>query len=342
MQSPLPSQFVADRWPALDGVRALSALAVIAFHARLPGGQGGFLGVELFFVLSGFLITTLLRKELSTTGTVDLLRFWGRRVARLCPMLALVVAVFVLVAPWLFPDANLAQEVWLTLFYLSDYSVALWDTPVVLQHSWSLSVEMQFYLFWPLLILLLCRLSPRQGLAVLVALFVVATAWRFAAFELWGRDRVYYALDTRMSGLILGAALAFVGWRPTAVVGNLMGVAALVLLVLLGSVLGFRSVAGHTLGLLLVDICAAMLMFALRAPRNLVSGVLALPALVRLGAWSYGIYLWHFPIARLAREAIDPVSAFAVTVALSVALAGLSYELFERHATSWLRRRWAS
>lgn len=130
--------------PALDGLRALAALMVVAFHVSLPRFEGGFLGVELFFVLSGYLISSLLRREVARTGSVDLKSFWTRRVARLMPTLALMLAAFVLLSPLLFPQADLLAEVGFSLFYLSNYSRVLWESPDLMGHTWSLAVEMQY------------------------------------------------------------------------------------------------------------------------------------------------------------------------------------------------------
>ena len=186
--------------PAFDGLRAIAALCVIASHCELPGLAGGFYGVDLFFVLSGFLITWLLFDEHSVTGRIDLPYFFFRRYLRLTPPLLAMLAVYLAIAPTAWPEFSLwshIRDVLLTGSYVSDYARAFWGTPLILQHSWSLGVEEHFYLLWPLAVLALLRLPARWRPAALFCLYIAATAWRMA----WYRDETtwpetYYRFDT--------------------------------------------------------------------------------------------------------------------------------------------------
>src|SRR4051812_5944530 len=135
--------------PALDGLRAVAVVLVIADHCSVPIFNQGYFGVDLFFVLSGFLITRLLTDEIDATGQIDLSRFYLRRLLRLTPPLLLFLAAYLLIAPSLWPQvdfASHARDVALVAFYLSDYSQAFWHNPKVMIHTWSLSVEEHFYL----------------------------------------------------------------------------------------------------------------------------------------------------------------------------------------------------
>jgi peptidoglycan/LPS O-acetylase OafA/YrhL len=204
--------------PALDGMRAIAALLVIGSHCRVPGFHGGFYGVDLFLVLSGFLITSLLIDEHGSSGCIDLPRFYLRRFLRLTPPLFVMLAAYVVVGPLLWPQFDIGWHVRDTLvaaFYVSDYGRAFWHMPHIVQHTWSLGVEEHFYLLWPLVLLAVLRLPARWRPAALFGLYVAATAWRmFWYVDAPDWPETYYRLDTRMSGLILGALLATLPASP--------------------------------------------------------------------------------------------------------------------------------
>ena len=221
--------------PALDGVRALAVALVLVSHGGIPGVAGGFIGVDVFFVLSGFLITSLLLDELDRTGRIDLAGFWARRARRLLPALVLMVLVVAFARQVFAPesvaalrDDALASLLWLANWHFvrtdTDY-FALGATPSPLQHTWSLGVEEQYYALWPLLVIaaavLLARLARRRGVtprvgAVRLAVFLLAAvgaAGSAAAAILLARDeaavnRVYFGTDTRVQALLIGSAAA--------------------------------------------------------------------------------------------------------------------------------------
>lgn len=296
--------------PELDGLRALAVLAVVAFHARVPGFGGGFIGVDLFFVLSGCLITRVLVEN------PDLGRFYWRRAKRLVPPLAFMLATYLLAYPLIRPDHPHVRDAGLAFFYLSDYSVAFLETPLYLRHTWSLAVEEHFYLLWPLVFL-----RWRPSVRVLLVAYIVATAWRWG----WpGFDEAYHRFDTRMSGLILGCLLA--GIKPRAFP------AWPGLLILAAACVSFRwadpSVQG--LGSVAVELAAAMAILG-TPPAWLGSR-----PLVYVGKLSYGIYLWHYPIARVFRDAGELWQiTLAISITGSVVMAAISYHLIE----VWARPR---
>jgi len=267
--------------PALDGIRALAVLAVLAHHAEAPWLQGGFIGVDVFFVLSGFLITRLLRDELDASGRLSLPRFYARRAVRLYPTLLLVIVAVLAASPGLWREALLAG------LYLSDYSVALFETPIVLAHTWSLSVEEHFYLLWPLLLPWVLRQPdpPR----VLLRFYVCALIWSGLSLIFFDWNLTYCRFDARLGGLALGCwlALARLPQMP-----RYTGWAALAMLALLGFAASYG--AGNAM---FVFILAQASAAGLIAATTQGTGPTAM--LVRLryvGKLSYGLYLWHWPI----------------------------------------------
>ena len=192
-------------------MRAIAALLVVADHCRIPGFEGGFYGVDLFFVLSGYLITRLLIDEHTSSGSIDLPRFYLRRYLRLTPPLLALLAAYLVFGPILWPQFDLwwhVRDALVAAFYISDYARAFLQLPHIVQHTWSLGVEEHFYLLWPLALLGLLRLPARWRPAALFGLFVAATAWRM----IWYDDvsdwpETYFRFDTRMAGLMLGALM---------------------------------------------------------------------------------------------------------------------------------------
>ena len=197
--------------PALDGLRGVAILLVILSHAHVPLFDGAFFGVDLFFVLSGYLITALLLIEHQSSGRLDYWRFYRRRFFRLMPALALFLAAYCLMAPLLWPGLDdVFSDALVSILYLADYGIAFFDRPGTLLHMWSLSVEEHFYLLWPPLLMLLLRRTPRGELWRPIALlWLLATLWRV----LWVAQgqlfyEVFFRFDTRASGLLAGALLA--------------------------------------------------------------------------------------------------------------------------------------
>ncbi len=312
---------------ALDGVRGIAVLTVFAQHAGVPGTPGGGAAVDVFFVLSGFLITGILLDEIGRSGNIDLLGFYRRRFLRLTPALALTVVGYTLVAPH---DVGSAL---LSFFYLTDYARAFYVEAGPLSHTWSLAVEEHFYLLWPLALLWLCRLPPRLLIPLLVGLYALTTAHRCTAFWMDGYDAAYFRFDTRLSGLILGSLLAVLlrsDWsRDKVTLGSIA--------VGLGVAGAFAFLAGDgsmTLGIAIAE--AAALRVILTAVEetepSALTRVLSLPALVYVGRISYGLYLFHHPMTFVLHDEMGIHWTVVVALALpaSLALAALSYHLVER------------
>ncbi|GAA4549990.1 acyltransferase family protein [Pseudonocardia xishanensis] len=322
---PVRNPFAVPHAPGLDGLRALAVLAVVAYHLDLGWAGGGFLGVEVFFTLSGFLITQLLVAELRRHGRIDVRGFVLARARRLVPALVLaVLGTLVLVAvllpanaPGLRGDA-LASLTWLQNWHLLIGGVPYSESfarPSPFLHLWSLAVEAQLYVVWPLLFAGVLAVLGRRRVAVaaLLLAFVsaVACAWRF---DPDASGAAYYATDARASGFLIGAATALLwlpaAWRPRSPAArtafDLVGVTALVALLLgLGTASEFASDLYLHGGFLRTGLVTAVVLVAATGAGPAVSGLLARAPLVAVGKRSYGIYLYHWPILVLTRPTGD-------------------------------------
>ena len=283
---------------------------VMLYHSQLPFAAGGFVGVDVFFVLSGYLITGLLMNEWNRTGTIALRDFFARRALRLLPALFLLLGA-ALAVPTLVraPEGRAVWEVVLiVLVYMSNWFLAQDIGSLgTLTPTWSLSIEEQFYLVWPpLLVLLLKWCSNRRWLVGLVALGVIAV-WGERLVLALGLDartpRLYYGTDTRADGLLLGSlvgVLAAQGMLPTK--GRALDWAqqaalpALVTLVFLGYRARIGSDGGLSWSVLASLAAASLLVSLLTSPPRLVRAFLELAVLVWIGRISYGLYLWHVPV----------------------------------------------
>lgn len=291
--------------PALDSLRALAVMLVVAFHTN-RFAPGGYVGVDLFFVLSSFLIVRLLRAEMERSQKIDVIGFYLRRVRRLLPALLLMLLTYILVAPLIWPGHPHVTDALWAASYLSDYTVAWSQTPFYLQHTWSLAVEEQFYLFVPLLAPALIR-SRRPILMCLIA-YGLVWIWRLSL----DFPESYYRGDAHCGGLILGAALAFAVDRLEFSKGAGWCGAIILVTAAFYSDFSSTSLTGPA-----AEIGAALLIGATwkhRAPTPFSN----------LGRLSYAIYLCHYPIAVAVRDHLPSWAAFVVVTAASIALASLS------------------
>jgi peptidoglycan/LPS O-acetylase OafA/YrhL len=359
-------------------LRALAVIAVLLYHADLAWVPGGFLGVEVFFVISGYLITALLLAEWDQRGRIDLKTFWLRRARRLLPALYVLLVVTLAFAVVFLPGevAGLRGDVlaafgyvtnWYLIFGQESYFEAV-GRPSLLQHLWSLAVEEQFYLLWPpILALGLCigatRLRRRRVLTVAVlgaAASAVAMALLYAPSV--DPSRIYYGTDTRATGLLCGAALAFLwspgekyrpsearhhrlrlpgrsrfrrryGWTAPLLL-DVVGFAALGALVWFCVNLGEFQPFLYIGGFALVGLATTATIMAVVHPYSLIgSRILGSAPLRWVGVRSYGIYLWHWPVFMITRPdldvPIDGVPLLALRLIATVVLADLSYRYIE-------------
>lgn len=292
--------------PALDGVRAVAIAMVLVDHiGHEPQWHVGHYGVTLFFALSGYLITGLLFDELAQDGTVSLPRFYLRRAARLLPALVVVVVVCDVLF-YLLGDIEAVKASIPALAYVANYAVVVAaEYPPGWAHAWSLAVEEHFYAVWPLaLIVMLRRLGTRRALGWTLAACVAALAWRGVVLTLDGWDGRWFLVNhgtlARADALLYGCAVALavrVGWRPRA----WMAAAAPAVVVAL-VVLDVPDVVEATAGQLVLSVACAVLLACLDYTSPSLARVLSWRPLVWLGAISYGLYLWHYPLLYVAYD----------------------------------------
>jgi len=343
--------------PGIDALRALAVLAVFGYHAGLDWVPGGFLGVDVFFAISGYLITSLLLREFRTTDHLELGRFWLRRARRLLPAVGVLIAVAMIVSAIAEPDkiGQIRGDALASLFYFANWHFIFAHTsyfeqfgrPSLFTHLWSLSVEEQFYLFWPLVFAAGMKLFGRGRL--LLGVLAGAAASVVLAWILFnpGHDasRVYYGTDTHAIGLLAGVALALV-WSPTVLrlpshrSGPLVGpiLDALGVIALGYLILSFVHVHDYDLalwhgGYAWIALASVLLLAALAHPAARLGGILGRPALLWLGLRSYSFYLWHWPVLVMTRPGIDIDLPRGILIPLQLILclilADLSYRFVE-------------
>lgn len=367
---------------ALDGIRTLAVFLVLFFHIGVPGLSGGYLGVDAFFVLSGFLITTLLMRDIVAIGYIDLPRFWARRMARLLPaalLLFLVVAAWALLfAPSFRRPAIGADLLWCILYVGNWHFVATASyftndgTVSPLLHLWSLGVEEQFYVLWPLLLQAVAMLlaSASHGrharrdtvgardrttkaviaTGIFVAVISLLLMARAYAGSATGADRAYMGTDTKVFEPILGAVFAAATLRPTVAAFVTRHAQLLMGLGALGLLAGVAFLGGHdgpqpayfyggALGVSLSVIALVAGATKAHAGRG-IARIFSQPVVAYLGRISYGLYLWHWPWAvwLLPRDRFDPALAL-LSLSLTIASAAASYHLVELPLRSGRFRR---
>ena len=366
------------RIAGLDGLRAIAVSGVLLYHGGVSAVPGGFLGVDLFFVISGFLITTLLIEEaVHRDGEIDLVGFWGRRARRLLPALLVVTAITVVVfsTHQSIADAtDLRRDALAALLYVANWHLLLGGegyfealaAPSPLQHTWSLAIEEQFYVVWPLLLFLILRLRGSRRVQVAVVTLLVAAAVGWVLHEAAADadvDRLYYGTDTRAPAILLGVLAAFTLQRvvtsrqsrrrgvPSRLTTQTLHVAGP--LALLGVVAAMCTTASADASLfrgrllLFAAVSTALLGIIVCSPRGPLTRMLESRPLRTIGVLSYGLYLWHWPVflfLSAGRTGLTGSALLAERLIVTIGLAAASYRFVElplRRATWQAPRRLA-
>lgn len=345
--------------PALDGLRALAVIAVVIYHMNATALQSGLLGVTIFFVLSGYLITGLLIREWSTTKKINLPQFWLRRVRRLFPAIVFVLLGTIVLTGVFAPDmlTKLRNDIVAALLFFTNWWYIFQDVsyfeamgaPSPVTHFWSLAIEEQFYLIWPPLLLLLFskRVKKRHiQLGLLVAAIASAAAMAILYSPQADPSRVYYGTDTRAFSLLIGAFLAF-EFPPARVNGHgrqgftardrkiALGVGSAALagiLVMMVVVNGYSPFLYYG-GIALLSLLTGALIITLADGRSPLARFFALRPLVWIGKLSYSIYLWHYPLLLLMNPrnftGETPWFAYVGQALVILAVSAISYYVVE-------------
>jgi peptidoglycan/LPS O-acetylase OafA/YrhL len=351
--------------PNLDGLRAISVIAVIFYHAGFGWMHGGFLGVEVFFVVSGYLITSLLLEETAATGGVQLRQFWMRRARRLLPALfTVLIAIGVWVA--LFGTAqqqsDLHRDYLPGIFYFANWGQIVGGAQYFgnfspLRHLWSLAVEEQWYLMWPITFVFLTRRKRSRvqtGRSILgVAVGMMVLTWWLASASVLTSDRVnllYLSTFTRSSGLLLGAGAAFL-WRPwkakaapssrAGSVLSIVGLGAAALLVYAFTVVHLTERSMYRWQLASVSVLSLVAIAVVVHPAATWSrSFFGSRPLVAIGKRSYGVYLWSWPISVLCGAYDGTWTKFIMAMSITVVISEFSYTYIETPIRKGGLRRW--
>jgi peptidoglycan/LPS O-acetylase OafA/YrhL len=347
----------------LDGLRAIAVAAVVVFHFAPSVLPAGFLGVDVFFVVSGFLISRLVVREIERSGAVSLGNFWARRARRLLPALATVTVVVLCAAAISFSSSEIhdlrAQAIgtlfycanWVIIFAKGNYFTSL-GRPSPLLHMWTLAVEEQFYVVLPIVLFLARRVvvrHPVRTATIAMVGAIASTVWMGVLVSPTGDpSRAYLGSDSHAMGLLVGVALGVVagagrpwasltGWmRSNATAARaapLLAAGSLAAILVTMRVTRDRTLALYRGGFLLFALlCAMVIAVVVTMPASPVARLLRTPWLVAIGLRSYSLYLWHWPVGVFVtpRPGLDGVGLFVVRLAISIVLAELSFRLVEQ------------
>ncbi len=335
--------------PELDALRGAAILSVMIFHAHAPLWTGGFIGVEIFFVLSGFLITSLLVSEYDRYGSVSLGHFYMRRVLRLGPALIALLFAFCLTSFLFLGDQQATTnyiDSLIALFYVSNWARALSiHPPDLLGHTWSLSIEEQFYIIWPFVLLLMLRGSSNRYQIVIASATVAVLSWILRVYLLSNHatlERLYNGLDTRADALMVGCTIG-VAWSSgflarQEIKDTLSRILLFAAPISATCLLAFGVLGDYYLawlfqvGFFVIELLTAILVIdILINAKSLIRKLLGMRWLVWIGTISYGLYLWHYPIYRaLFALKFSGLAVLTIGSLATFLAASISYYLMEK------------
>jgi len=348
----------------LDGLRALAVIAVIAYHITPTWLPGGFIGVDIFFVISGFIITTLLVSEHNRAQRISVKQFWKRRIKRIVPALLTVVCIVSSIAFFIHGDilVGVGRQIlgaltfssnWLEIIAGTNYFDA--SSPHLFTNFWSLAVEEQFYVIWPLFVIMLLSVPffakhLKRAMAVCVLLALGSALLMTFLFQHTTATRVYYGTDTHLFGLMLGAALAFWGQARAAklpqrrlqlplhlplikIPVQYIGILSLAGLCMLMLFISEQSTFTYDGGLFLASLLSCLLILATISAKGLLQRLFSLKPLEWIGVRSYALYLWHWPALVLLKTLLPKVTPFweiaTLTYIVTLVAAMISYSILE-------------
>ncbi|MEB6322317.1 acetyltransferase [Staphylococcus xylosus] len=340
--------------PGIDGLRAIAVIGIIIYHLNKQWLTGGFLGVDTFFVISGYLITSLLLFEYESTGIINLKQFWLRRIRRLIPAM-LVLVIVVTVATLIFKPGeivNIKQDVFAAVFYVSNWWYIATDVNyfeqfafMPLKHLWSLAIEEQFYIIFPIVFILLL-LTIKKYRNVTLVFWIISLISLLAMIIIsqyqTGHSRVYFGTDTRLQTMLLGVIFAFV-WPPFKLKRNpnyilrtiidSIGVVAIALLLMLFFKVNDNSNWIYHGGFYLISLLTLFVIISAVHPSGYFAKILGNPLFIYIGKRSYSLYLWHFPVISFIHSYyVDgqlPAYVYVIDIILTIVLAEISYRYIE-------------
>jgi peptidoglycan/LPS O-acetylase OafA/YrhL len=335
-------------WKSLDGLRAIAVGIVMLAHAGSPYPRSGGVGVDIFFVLSGFLITGILSSEFERYGSISRKYFYVRRLLRLTPCLVSCVLLFAVMSFILYGSVDYGA-VLISLTYTSNYARALFDYDLQsLGHCWSLAIEEQYYLIWPFVIILVER-KLKRNITKFLLLMIIALClgiYRSSMVGTFSAERIYFSLDTHMDGLVMGSSLAYLvrvlsGVQMSAALRLLMKVVSRVIVPvgIVGTLVMMYFITWSSpwmgrLGFTFVAIVAGVTILDLVvSPFSLFRGLLENGVLGYIGKISYGLYLYHVPVYHVVKSELSGVGVvwrILMMIAVSFATASISYHLLEK------------
>jgi len=341
---------------ALDGLRGAAILGVMIFHADASFLKGGFIGVDIFFVLSGFLITTLLVQEFDGSGSVSLKNFYMRRVLRLGPALTVLLIVFCLASFMVLSEGRAHSnyvDALISLAHLSNWARAFSiHPPDFLGHTWSLSIEGQFYIVWPILLLMLLRVSKKKRSVVVVSAAIAALSWIFRIYLSMNSTpitRLYNGLDTRADALMVGCTLGvvlssgLVSENSNKMLQKLLVAIApfsMACLFIFSVISDWRDPWMYYLGFFIIELLTTTLILdILINPVSITRKLFEMKWLTWVGSISYGLYLWHYPIYRtMSALGFHRLTIVTSGSLLTVFVAALSFYAMERPILKFKKR----
>ena len=349
-------QYKTRYMPGLDGLRAIAVVAVIIYHLNPQILSGGFLGVDTFFVISGFLITSLLLHEYSETGRIDLKNFWIRRFKRLIPAVVFLLMVLVSYMALFHLERLMAikSDVFAALVYMSNWWFIIKDVSYFealeahpLKHLWSLAIEEQFYIIWPLVLLAMLVFVKRMNRIWLIT-FILSLVSLIVMIVLSApfsdNSRVYFGTDTRAHSLLIGVMLAYIFPpfrlkaqidRASSVVLNSAGIISLGILIYMFTFVSASHYWIYAGGLYLIAALTTVLIAASVHPTTFfATKLLGNPLFVWIGKRSYSLYLWHYPIIVLSNtyfiQGQVPIYMIIIQIVLTLVMAEISYRFIEQ------------